>query len=101
MPGQQPGTLKYPQPFAGTCSTWPSAGCHRHKPLMQIRARVGVPSCHALLKSHTASTPAGSDTSTWSAATLEFALALTRSIPMIILMVQLFAAMADDFPAAV
>ena len=40
-----------------------SAGCHRQRPLMQIRSRVGVASRQACSRSQTARTPSGSGAS--------------------------------------
>ena len=47
---------------AGTPSAF-SAGCHRHRPLIEIRSRVGVVSRYALSRSQTARTSAGSGAS--------------------------------------
>ena len=42
IPGQQPGTLKYPQlPVGTSADAFASAGCHFQSPLMQIRSARG------------------------------------------------------------
>src|SRR5436309_2523277 len=62
MPGQGAGTLKkphWPEGTEGTSATGGTTGCHFHRPLMQMRSRVGVVSRTALSMSQIALTPAG------------------------------------------
>src|SRR6185369_4038522 len=63
MPGQLPGSLKNPQPSAGTALSSIFPGCQRQRPLRQTRSRVGVFSRYAFSRSHTARTPLGSGAS--------------------------------------
>src|SRR6058998_1366030 len=79
MPGQGPGTLKYPHAPAGTAASL-LLGCQRHSPLMQTRSRVAVASRCALSKSQADFTPSGSTAaSTLAAPRQHEAITMSRS----------------------
>src|SRR4051812_45751084 len=59
MPGQHPGTLKYPQFAEGTSGDFADEGCQRQSPFRQMLSRVALFSRDAESVSQTTLTPAG------------------------------------------